>query len=207
MKRDAARRLGRVAPLPVMVLAALLSGCTKPDTSPIRNDLPRPSGSPPSERPLPPAKGKWTGLKAKCPTLDSAAARSLGVTGEGRPTPEYHTYEKNVIADCQWGSEDGRGTAVKVRLEVWESQQASDAGWRIVSAGQTQLLPGVGDEAFSTLEPPNATVRVRTNNAVAIVRIAVPDPVGGDKDALMQRLHQVQPSAEGVTRDVLDDLR
>jgi hypothetical protein len=199
--RDHTRNSGRRA-LPALILVALLAGCSQPDTSPIPNTLPTPDASSSPDRSLPPAKGKWAGLGAKCPKLESAAARALGVTGEGRPTPEYITNGAGVTADCRWGSDDGHGMAVKLRMSIYPSQTGADAQWRVLSAGKTEKLSGVGDEAFSSLEPSDVAVWVRSNNVVATVRIVPPSA-----SASHDRLQQQRPAAGEITSDMLDDLR
>jgi hypothetical protein len=185
-----------------LVLAAVLAGCSKPDTSPVPNTVPTPDASAPPNRSLPPATGKWNGLSTKCPKLEGPTARALGVAGEGRPTPDYITKGADVTVDCRWGSDDGKGMTARLRMTIYQSQPAADAAWRVLSAGQTEKLSGVGDEAFSSLEPPDVAVRVRSNNVVATVRLVLPSA-----SASADRLKSQRPAAAEITADMLDDLR
>lgn len=188
--------------VPVAALAVLVGGCSTPDTSPVPNTLPTPAASPSTAVSRSAGAGRWVGLRTRCPDLRSRAAGAEGVTGEGRPTADYTTDGANLTADCRWGSTDGRGTAVELRLSLYAAQPAADAAWRVLSAGQTAGLSGVGDEAFSSLEPPAVTVRVRSSNVVAVVRVVTPTA-----SASVERLRGLQPTATDITQDVLDDLR
>jgi hypothetical protein len=185
-----------------LALAAVLAGCSKPVTSPVPNTVPTPDASAAPNRSLPPATGKWTGLSAKCPNLEGSTARTLGVAGDGRPTPDYVINGGDVTVDCRWGSDDGRGMAVTLRMGIYRSQPAADAAWRVLSAGQTTTVSGLGDEAFSSLEPPDIAVRVRSNNVVATVRLVLPSA-----SVTPDRLRQERPSAAEITSDILHDLR
>jgi hypothetical protein len=185
-----------------LVLAASVAGCSDPDTSPIPNTLPTPDASSVADRSLPPATGKWAGLATKCPNLTSAAARTLGVAGPGRPTADYVTNGADVTADCRWGSDDGQGVSVTMRMSIYQAHAAADAAWQVLSAGQTEKLSGVGQEAFTSLEQTGVAVRVRSDNAVATVRIVA--PAGS---ASPDRLQELRQSAGEITADVLDDLR
>jgi hypothetical protein len=194
-------RAGRTA-VAALLLAVSVAGCSDPDTSPIPNTLPSPDASSSADRSLPPATGKWTALAAKCPDLASAAARTLGVAGAGRPTADYATNGPDVTADCRWGSDDGQGVSVTMRMTIYQAQAAADAAWQVLSAGQTEKLAGVGDEAFTSLEQTGVAIRVRSNNAVTTVRIVA--PAGA---ASPDRLRELRQSAGEITADVLDDLR
>jgi hypothetical protein len=184
------------------MLAVGLAGCSEPDTSPIPNTLPTPDASAPATRSLPPATGAWTGLRSTCPTLSGAAAATAGVSGPGRPTADHATNGPDVTADCQWGSTDGRGVAATMRMSVYRTQAASDAAWQVLSAGQREPLSGIGDEAFTSVEPPAITIRVRTNNVVATVRLVMPT-----ESVAVDELQRHRSTAEEITKDVLDDLR
>ena len=198
MTRDRARRL----PAVTLVLIAALAGCSQPDTSPVPNTVPTPDPSAAPNRSLPPATGRWKGLDTKCPNLEGPTARTLGVAGDGRPTPDYVTNGGDVTVDCRWGSDDGKGTAVRLRMSVYQSQPAADAAWRVLSAGQTEKVSGLGDEAFSSLEPPDIAVRLRSNNVVATVRLVLPAA-----SVTPARLREERPSAAEITSDILHDLR
>jgi hypothetical protein len=172
-----------------------------PDTSPIPNTLPTPDAST-ANRSLPAATGTWAGLGSTCPDLTSGAAATTGVSGHGRPTSDYTTKGPDVTADCQWGSTDGRGMIATLRMSIYRAQAASDAAWQVLSAGQTEPLIGIGDEAFAGIEPPAITVRVRSKNVVATVRLVMPTA-----SMTVERLQQHRPMAEEITKDMLDDLR
>jgi hypothetical protein len=193
---------GRLAAVAALVVAVAVAACGAPDTSPIPNTLPSPDTSFSADRSLPPATGTWTGLTAKCPDLASAAARTLGVAGAGRPTADYAMNGPDVTADCRWGSDDGQGVSVTMRMSLYRAQAAADAAWQVLSAGQTEKLSGVGDEAFVGLEQGGVAVRVRSNNAVATVRIVAPTGA-----ASPGRLRELRQSAGEITADVLDDRR
>jgi hypothetical protein len=185
----------------VLVLPVLLvAGCGDPDTSPVPNTLPTTTtsagGSPP------PAGGTWTGLTTKCPTLTGLGARMINATGEGRPTAEYRTDGPLVTADCEWGSTDGKGVLVRMRMTIYPAGPAADAAWRVLSAGQTEKISKVGDEAFLATEPPEVVTRARSRNVTAIVRLVV--PAGS---ATPDRLHNLRPVSAEITAEVLDDLR
>jgi hypothetical protein len=203
MTRGGARRHGWLTLLPMLLLGVVLAGCSKPDTTPKNN-----SASSSADDSSPAAKGKWNGLGDKCPRLDSAAARGLGVAGAGRPTPDYVTTGPYLIADCRWGADDGRGVALTMRMSIYQVQPAADAQWQVLTAGAKEPLSGVGDKAFTALEPEGVRVRVLSSNVVATVRVLVPAPSGADaKAAGDRRLREVQQVAAELTRDVLDDLR
>jgi hypothetical protein len=140
-------------------------------------------------------------LRTRCPDLRSAAAMAAGVTGEGRPTPEYFQNGTFFFADCLWGPSDGSGTVVKLRMSIYPVLRAAEAEWRVLTAYRTTSLPGLGDEAFSKIEPPAVTVRVRSSNVVAVVRVLTPAD-----SASVDRLRRLQPTAAEITRDMLDDL-
>jgi hypothetical protein len=184
------------------MLAVGLAGCSEPNTSPIPNTLPTPDASATANRSVPAPNGTWTGLRTTCPTLSSKAAVSMGVNGPGRPTSDYTTNGPNVTADCQWGSTDGRGISATLRMSIYRTQAASDAAWQVLSAGQTEPANGIGDEAFTRVEPPAVTVRVRSNNVVAVVRLVMPAA-----SVTVKALQQHRPVAEEITKDMLDDLR
>jgi hypothetical protein len=148
----------------------------------------------------PPSPGKWRGLAAKCPTLASPTAKSLGVAGAGRPTPEYATYGQDLVADCAWGSTDGKGTAAAMRLNLWHQPDAATAQWQVLTAGDTAQVAGVGDEATVVLAPPAVTVLARSANAVITVKVTSPK-AGADK------LPQLQPQALELTVEMLKSLR
>jgi hypothetical protein len=214
--RDRARGGSRRV-LPVLMLVTLLTGCSAADISPIPTPTRSLDGSPSPDQSRSTAKGKWTGLDAKCPTLESSTARALGVAGEGRPTSRYLAKGQFFTADCRWGSDDGHGLAVTVRMGISEYQAGTDAQWEILSAAYTgagvQKLSGVGNEAFCTLEPvvlePTdgerfdmaVAVRVRSYNAVATVRLMPPAATTADQ------LRRLRPAAAEITEDMLDDLR
>jgi hypothetical protein len=124
----------------------------------------------------------------------------VNATGEGRPTPEYRVDGPLTTVDCAWGSTDGEGATVTLRMTVYPAQAAADAAWQVLAAGQTARLPGVGDEAYVADEPPAVAVRARSRNAVATVRLVLPG-------ATPERLAQLRPTAGEITADVLDDLR
>jgi hypothetical protein len=190
------RKLAAILVAPVL----LLVGCDDPDASPLPNTLPTTTAS--AERPVPPAGDSWTGLGTKCPTLQSPAAGTINATGEGRPTADHRTEGSPATADCQWGSTDGQGVLVGMRMTIYPTQPAADAAWRVLSAGQTEKLAGVGDEAFIATEPPEVITRVRSRNVTATVRPVV--PAGS---ATPDRLQDLRPAAGEITADVLDDLR
>jgi hypothetical protein len=190
-----------VKALAILVLPALLlAGCHDPDTSPLPDTLPSTTAS--AGRPLPPADGSWTGLSTGCPDLRSPAAGTINATGAGRPAADHRTEGSPVTADCEWGSTDGKGVLIRMRLTIYPAQAAADAAWRVLSAGQTEELPGVGDEAFLATEPPEVITRVRSRNVTATVRLVV--PAGS---ATPERLRDLRPAAGEITADVLDDLR
>jgi hypothetical protein len=196
------RHRARTVPALALALTAVLAGCSKPDTSPVPNTVPTPDPSAAPTRSLPPATRKWSGFSTKCPNLEGPTARTLGVAGDGRPTPDYVTSGDDVTVDCRWGSDDGKGRAVTLRMSIYQSQPAADAAWRVLSAGQTTAVSGLGDEAFSSLEPPDIAVRVRSNNVVATVRLVLPST-----SATPERLRTERPSAAEIASDILHDLR
>jgi hypothetical protein len=147
----------------------------------------------------PPSPGKWTGLAAKCPNLASPTAHTLGVAGAGRPTSEYATYGQDLVADCAWGSTDGKGTAADMRLNLWHQPDAATAQWQVLTAGDTAQVAGVGDEATVILAPPAVTILARSANAVITMRLTSPK-AGADK------LTQLQPQALELTVEMLKSL-
>lgn len=189
------------------------AGCTEADTSPVDGSLPSASAEVPtasaavptvttpstqaSRHSRPPVGRHWSGLAAKCPRLTGAAARGLGVSGDGSPTGQYATSAAVTNADCRWGSSDGRGNAVTARISIWENLEAADAQWATLSAGQSTPLD-VGDEGFIADEPGAVVVRTHAGNAVATIRL-VPATGTTGTDALRQ-------AAPEITNDVLDDL-
>jgi len=170
----------------VLVTTLALAGCGGHDSRV------RPAGSP--------SPGKWKSLTAKCPTLDSPIARSLGVAGAGRPTPEYGEYGDDLVADCAWGSTDGKGTAAAMRLNVWHEPDAATAQWQVLTAGDMAQVAGVGDEATVVLDPPSITVLARSANAVITMKLTSPK-AGPDT------LAQIQPQALELTVQMLKSLR
>ncbi|GGQ65111.1 hypothetical protein [Couchioplanes azureus] len=198
----------------VLAAAALVlsaAGCgTGVDTSPVENPV---TGSAPAPAAtaglpsaptagLPPPTGKWAGLTAKCPALTGPVATRLGVAGAGRPTDEYGDFGDIVRADCAWGSTDGKGTAATARISIYQRQEGADAEWSALRTGQTDPVAGLGREAFASREPDGMTVRVLSNNAVAIVRLRPPAP-----PASADSLAELRDPAVALTKDVLDDLR
>ena len=179
------RSIRRAAAL-VLLTALALSGCGDHDS----RVMPA----------APPSPGKWSGLAAKCPTLASPTAKTLGVAGAGRPTPEYATYGHDLVADCAWGSPDGTATTAAMRLNVWHEPDAATAQWQVLSAGDTAEVAGVGDEATVVLAPPGVTVLARSANAVITVKLTSPK-AGADK------LPQLQPQALELTVEMLKSLR
>lgn len=147
----------------------------------------------------PPSPGKWSGLAARCPILASPTAHTLGVAGAGRPTPEYATYGQDLVADCAWGSADGKGMAADMRLNLWHQPDAATAQWQVLTAGDTAQVAGVGDEATVILDPPAVTVLARSANAVITVKLTSPK-AGADK------LTQLQPQALELTVEMLKSL-
>jgi hypothetical protein len=191
--------------LPPAVVTALLvtAACDAPDTPPVPDTLPAPASSAAAATPGPSAAGAlWTGLAGRCPELTGPAAAAVNATGEGRPTENHRVDGPLTTADCAWGSTDGQGIAVALRMTIYPAQPAADAAWQVLSAGQADRLPGVGDEAFTAVEPPAVAVRARSRNAVATVRLIVPSG-----EATPGRLRQLRPSAGEIAADVLDDLR
>jgi hypothetical protein len=189
-----------------LVMAAVLAAATAACSSPTVTPIPTPgfggSASPVPGRSLPAASGKWAGLATKCPDLTSAAARTLGVAGEGQPTANYVANGPNLVAaDCRWGSTDDHGVSVAMRMTIYKEQEPADAQWRVLSAGSTDKI-GVGDEAFVDNDGKAVRVIVRSNNVVATVRI-IPPSASASPDRLTQL---AQPAAE-ITGDMLDDLR
>ncbi len=151
----------------------------------------------PAARPSP---GKWSSLAAKCPTLASPTAKALGVAGSGRPTPEYATYGQDLVADCAWGSADGKGNEAEMRLNLWHRPDAATAQWQVLTAGDTAQVAGVGDEATVRLATPDVTVLARSANAVITMTLTSPK-AGADK------LPQLQPEALELTVEMLKSLR
>lgn len=142
----------RRAAVLALVTAVALAGCGDHD------NRVRPAGSP--------SPGKWKGLAAKCPTLASPTAHALGVARAGKPTADYAKYGEDLVADCAWGSTDGKGTAVAMRLNLWHQPDEATAQWQVLTAGDTAQVAGVGDEATVVLDPPDITVLARSANAV-----------------------------------------
>jgi hypothetical protein len=186
----------RRAWLAPVLLVAVLGGCSDVDTSPIDSGVPTASSTA-SARPLPSAGRHWKGFSAQCAELTDAAAKELGVAGPGAPTDEYSTSDTVTQADCHWGSSDGHGNAVDARVSIWARQEAADAQWQTLSAGQTTPLD-VGDEGFIADEPGAVVVRTRSANAVATIRLVAPT-ARPDTAAL-------RPVASEITGDILDDL-
>jgi hypothetical protein len=183
----------------LLAAASVLAGCSNVDTSPIDSGIPNGS-APASARSLRTASRHWTGLPAKCPRLTSAAAKQLGVAGDGAPTDEYTASTTVTNADCHWGSSDGHGTAVTARVSIWARQEAADAQWATLSTGQTTRLQ-VGDEGFIADDAQAVVVRTRSGNAVATVRLT---PAGDATTA--DPLPKLRQAASEITNDVLDDL-
>jgi hypothetical protein len=182
----------------VLLLTSVLAGCTASASA----ELPAPD-SPTTEPPASAAPIRWTGLAARCPELTSAAARELGVDGIGRPTPDHHTSGPALlVADCAWESGDRPATTVAVRISIHRTQPAASAQWQVVSAGQDRRIPAAGPDAFSAVEVPALVIRIRSHNAVATVRLVVPE-----EEASEGRFEDLRPAAAEITRDVLDDLR
>jgi hypothetical protein len=169
-----------------LVTTLALAGCGD------RDSRVRPGG--------PPSPGKWKSLTAKCPTLASPTAHALGVAGAGRPTPDYGDYGEDLVADCAWGSTDGKGTAAAMRLNVWHQPDAATAQWQVLTAGDMTQVAGVGDEATVVLDPPAVTVLARSANAVITMKLTSPN-AGADK------LTQIQPQALELTVEMLKSLR
>jgi hypothetical protein len=190
----------RTGLLAVAVLAAATAGCSSPKVTPIPTT--GFSESPAPGRSLPAATGKWSGLATKCPDLTSAAARTLGVAGEGQPTADYVDNGPNLIAaDCRWGSTDDHGVSVTLRMTIYRAQEPADAQWQVLSAGSTDKI-AVGDEAFVGNDGKAVRVIARSNNVVATVRIIPPTA-----SASPARLTDLTKSAAEITGDMLDDLR
>ncbi len=193
----------RTGLLPVVALTALaLTAACDPQVDPVRNPLPAPTGSSATASSASAPGVLWTGLSGRCPRLAGPAAASVNATGEGRPTDAYRSDGPITTVDCAWGSTDGQGIAVAVRMTIYPAQAAADAAWQVLAAGQTDRLPGVGDEAFTAAEPPAVAVRARSRNAVATVRVVAPAA-----EATPDRLAQLRPATGEITADVLDDLR
>jgi hypothetical protein len=192
----------------LLLLASVLAGCTASASADSPTLDPPAALNPPAfdragpDRPASAPPIRWTRLAASCPELTGAAARDLGVDGMGRPTPDHHTRGSAlVVADCEWGT--GRhGTTVAVRMSIHRTAAAASAQWRVLSAGQDRRIPAAGPDAFSAVEVPALVIRIRSHNAVATVRVAVPE-----QEATEGRFEDLRPAAAAITRDVLDDLR
>lgn len=192
-----ARRLAALA----AVFALTVAGCSSPTLEQVPNPPFSVSASPVPDRSLPPAAGHWAGLKSKCPNLTSAAARTLGVAGEGRPTANYAENGPNaIVVDCTWGSTDDRGVSVTLRMLIQKQQAAADAQWQVLSAGSTDRIR-VGDEGFISTDGAAVRVIVRSGNVVATVRIVPPSA-----SASPDRLAELRQSASEIVNDMLDDL-
>ncbi len=190
------RMRGVVVASGMLAAVAVLAGCSEVDTSPIDSGIPDASSSA-ATRSLPTPGGHWKGFGSKCPQLTSGAAGQVGADNPGTPTDQYATSAAVTNADCHWGSTDGRGGAVNARISVWARQEAADAQWQTLSAGQTQPIQ-VGDEGFVIDEGDAVVVRTRSGNAVAVVRI-VAAADAPDKT-------RPREAACEITEDVLDDL-
>jgi hypothetical protein len=172
----------------VLVTTLSLAGCGD------RDSRVRPAGSP--------SPGKWKSLTAKCPTLAGPIAHMLGVAGAGRPTPDYAEYGEDLVADCAWGSTDGKGTAAAMRLNVWHQPDAAIAQWQVLTAGDMAQVAGVGDEATVVLDPPAITVLARSANAVITMKLTAPKAKAG-----ADQLTELQPQALELTVEMLKSLR
>lgn len=191
-----------VAAVALLVLATTTACGNDVDIQPLDNPVtgPVPSGAPPASLPAP--TGTWAGLAAKCPALTSAGAVQLGVSGEGRPTKEYVELGHIVIPDCEWGSTDAQGHSVTARMSIYQAQAAADAQWQALRTGATDKVDGLGREAFASAEPDAMSVRVLSNNVVAVVRVRPPAA-----SASPDRIAQLRDATVAITKDVLDDLR
>ncbi|HET6532432.1 MAG TPA: hypothetical protein VFH03_17740 [Actinoplanes sp.] len=188
----------------MLLLIPVLAGCTESASAepPARF----PPAAPATDAPAPSRSAghspiRWTGLAGRCPELTSDAAHELAVAGMGRPTRDHHTRRPALlVADCAWGSADR--PRVAVRITIAGSEAAATAQWQVLSAGQERRIPAAGPDAFSAVEVPALVIRVRSHNAVAIVRLVVPE-----NEATEGRFEDLRPAAAAITRDVLDDLR
>jgi hypothetical protein len=192
-----ARRLAA----PAFVFALTVAGCSSPTLDQVPNPPFSGSASSVPDRSLPPATDHWAGLNSKCPDLTSAAAGTLGVPGEGRPTANYIENGPNaIVVDCAWGSTDDRGVSVTLRMLIQKQQAAADAQWQVLSAGSTDRIR-VGDEGFISTDGAAVRVIVRSGNVVATVRIVPPSA-----SASPDRLAELRQSASEIVNDMLDDL-
>jgi hypothetical protein len=185
--------------VPACGLAA--AGCSSPALDQVPNPPFSVSASAVPDRSLPPPSAHWARLRSTCPDLTSGAARTLGVAGAGRPTGNDAENPPNAtVVDCAWGSTDGRGVSVTLRMLIQQRQAAADAQWQVLSAGSTDRI-AVGDEGFIGTDGAAVRVIVRSGNVVATVRIVPPDA-----SASPDRLAGLRQPAAEIVNDVLDDL-
>ncbi|HEU4348168.1 MAG TPA: hypothetical protein VFR35_10300 [Actinoplanes sp.] len=176
-----------------LLLTPALAGCTASASA----ELPTPSQSP-----VPAAAVLWTRLAHACPELTSPAARAFGVAGPGRPTKEHRADRDVLVVDCAWRAGGAYGTAVTVRMSIHRTQAAATAQWQVVTAGQERKILRAGGEAYSAVEVPALVIRARSHNAVATVRLVIPEEAASE-----ERFEELRPAAAEITRDVFDDLR
>ncbi|MFC6022394.1 hypothetical protein ACFP2T_40345 [Plantactinospora solaniradicis] len=218
-------RAGRIGLLTALFLVpSLLAGCAGQDAGPATGASP--SGSTESGSPAP---GRWTGLKAKCPVLQTPVADVPAATGEGQPTVTYQETQLVLGAACTWGPGAGQRPRVDASAIVFKTptgdktvdqdavahiqgveerarQRADGAG---DDATAPEAEPGLGDEAFVVLEPKSErlSLTVRSANAVVSVVVHLKQSTETDPGKLADRLRQQRPTVATLARDVLDDLK
>jgi hypothetical protein len=187
--------------LAAAAVALTVAGCGNDvDTGPVDNPVTGSAPAPASTAGLPPATGKWAGLAAKCPELTGPVAAQLGLSGAGRPTAEYGEFGGIVHADCTWTSAGDQGYTATARVSVYQRQEGADAQWQVLRTGHTDPVAGLGREAFASAELGGMTVRVLSDNAVAVVRLR-------PSASAAPGLGKLRDPAVALTEDVLDDLQ
>lgn len=181
-----------------------MAGCSEPD-APKDLALPSPGYSYPSSprpepsRSVPPPAHQWRTNDLTCPTVTAAEARAVGVAGPGTLTSATDVTRIGQVIDCTWKPADGPAQSVTVKISTSTRQDVADQGWQRRTAGMTEQVEGVGEQAFIQTRGNLIIVEVRSGNANLNMLIAgrARDPEG------VAKLQQAAPFLAG---DMLSSL-